>query len=213
MYACIPSSTWFMSDMCRLCRHKNIIFSFGINQSTIISYITAPKVVTSHQGCSVLSSAWWWSPLERLPNCQPSHWTPSWPLNQAPHVDKVDISSPNQESPIFFKKTRQDLIGAKRTPGCAFLVFLKRKRWHRCNVVRDGRNAKAYALCSGRAKITRSQKVVQVCYSRAFLLLPVFFTPVFIFLRAKVVLFFFVVVIFVYFCCVSLSFLQLLLHW
>ena len=109
-FKCFVHIWWFfvhiypVIDICRLCRHKNIIFSFGINQSTIISYITAPKVVTSHQGCSVLSSAWWWPPLERLPNCQPSHWTPSWPLNQAPHVDKVDISSPNQESPIFFLK-------------------------------------------------------------------------------------------------------------
>ena len=64
-------------DISRQSRHKNTIFFSGINQSTIISYLTAPKVVTSHQGCSVLSSAWWRPPLERLPNSQASHWTPS----------------------------------------------------------------------------------------------------------------------------------------
>ena len=37
-------------DICRQSRHKNTIFFSGINQSTIISYLTAPKVVTSHQG-------------------------------------------------------------------------------------------------------------------------------------------------------------------
>ena len=77
---------------------------------------------------------------------------------------------------------------------------------------RDGRDAKAYALCFARTKVTWSRKVVQFCCSRAFLLFPVFFPSVFIFLQVKVVLFFFAVDIFVYFCCVSLSCLQLLLH-
>ena len=112
---------------------------------------------------------------------------------------------------FFFKTNRQDLIGAKRTPGWAFLCFLQEKTLTQCMLGRDGRNTKAFALCCGHAKITRRQKIVQVCCSRAFLLFPVFFASVFIFLRTKVVLVFFAVVIFGYFCSVCLAVLELLL--
>ena len=54
-------------------------------------------------------------------------------------------------------------------------------------------------VASGHAKIIPSLQINQVCCSRVFLLLPVFFASVFIFLRIKIVLFFFA-------CCFLLAF-------
>ena len=98
-------------------------FFFDINQSPIISYITAPKVVTSHQGWSVLSSAWWWPPLERLPNSQAFHWTPSWPLDQGPHVDVVDINFSQWSTCNFFLKKTVEILLELNTPRGAFFLF------------------------------------------------------------------------------------------
>ena len=106
-------------------------------------------------------------------------------------------TSANELRVIFFKKKkRRDFIGAKHTPGCVFPVFLKRKRWHRYVLGRDGRNTKAYALRSGCAKIMRSRKIVQVCCSRAFLLSPVFFASVYIFFTGESSAVFFLLLLF-----------------
>ena len=165
-----------------------------------ISYLTAPKAVTSHRGWSQLSTKWWWPPLRRLPNIQPYHWVPTSPLTNDVHVENLDINFDQSRNPdFFFKKNRQDLIGAKDTPGCVFLFFFKRKRWHSAMVVRGGRNAKVYTLRCGCKKITQWWKSEQVCCCCCFLSFPVSFAVVVVVFEGKVVLFFFA-------CCWLLSF-------
>ena len=44
------------------------------------------------------------------------------------------------------------MIGAKHTPGCAFLFFLQEKTVTQCMLGRDGHNAKVYTLCCGYTK-------------------------------------------------------------
>ena len=105
---------------------------------------------------------------------------------------------------FFFYKNRHDLIGAKRTPGCAFLCFLQEKTVTRAMFGHDGHNTKVYTLCFGCAKIARSRKVDEDCCSRVFILFPVFFTVVVVLFHAKLVLLFLPVVVSAYFCCVRL---------
>ena len=112
---------------------------------------------------------------------------------------------------FFLKTNRQDLIGAKRTPGCVFLFFLQEKTLTQCMLGRDGRNTKAFALCCGHAKIKRRQKIVQVCCSLIFPFVPVFFTGFFVLFDAKVVLLFLHIVVCCHFSCVCLSALELLM--
>ena len=177
-----------------------------------ISYLTAPKAVTSHRGWSQLSTKWWWPPLRRLPNIQPYHWVPTSPLTNDVHVENLDINFDQSRNPDFFlKKNRQDLIDAKDTPGCVFLFFFKRKRWHSAMVVRGGRNAKVYTLRCGCKKITQWWKSEQVCCCCCFLSFPVSFAVVVVVFEGKVVLFFLSVVDCCHFGCVCLPVLKLLL--
>ena len=97
----------------------------------------------------------------------------------------------------FFLKNRRDFIGAKHTPGCAFLFFLLTERWHSAMFVAGRHNAKVYTLRSRPAKIVWRRKTEQVCCSRSLLFSPAFFPTVFILFRTKWCCFFFAVVV----CC------------
>lgn len=125
-------------------------------------------MVTSHQGWSVLSSGRWWPPLERLPNCQASHWTPSWPLDHAAHVDKVDINSPNQESPIFFWKKPSRFHWSLTHPGVRFSCFPEEKTLTpvQCCV--------RWPECKGICLAFRSRKNYTVATNQSGLLFPCF---------------------------------------
>ena len=46
---------------------------------------------------------------------------------------KSTSARPIKKFLFFFKKNRRDFIGAKHTPGCAFLFFLQEKTLTQCN--------------------------------------------------------------------------------
>ena len=126
-----------------------------------------------------------------------------WPVGVISSLTRSTLT--NQEGPIFFlKKNRQDLIGAKHTPGCVFLFFLQEKTLTQCMLGRDGRNAKAFALRCDPAKITRCWQRVQVYCYRSFLSFPVSFAAVVVLLHAKLVLLFLPAVVSGHFGCVRL---------
>ena len=177
-----------------------------------ISYLTAPKAVTSHQGWCQLSTKWWWPPLRRLPNIQPYHWVPTSPLTNDVHVENLDINfDQSGKSDFFFKKPVEISLALSTPRGGLFCFFFKRKRWHSTMFVRRGRNTKAYALCFGVAKITRRRKFVQVCCVCIFAFFPVFFTGLVVLFDAKVVLFFLPIVVCCHFGCVCSPALELLM--
>ena len=127
-----------------------------LNQQAQNGYLTTPKVGTWPRGLVELSSNWYWPYPKRLPPNHPSNWLPISPLTSRNHLvfDEINFDQ-SRTSDFIFKKNCQDFIGAKHTPGCAFLFFLQEKTLQRVMIGSDGRNVKAFALRCGHAKITR----------------------------------------------------------
>ena len=92
-----------------------------------ISYLTAPKAVTSHQGWCQLSTKWWWSPLRRLPNIQPYYWVPISPLTNDVHVENLDINFDQSGKSDFFLKKPSRFHWRLAHPGVGFSVFSSRE--------------------------------------------------------------------------------------
>ena len=113
------------------------------------------------------------------------------------------LSRPIKNLQFCFKNNRQDLIGAKHTPGCVFLFLLQEKTLQRVMLGRDDHNAKVYTLCCGCAKIVQCRKPEQVCCCCYFFSFPVSFTVVIVLFHTKLVLLFFA-------CCCFLTFWMLL---
>ena len=89
------------------------------------------------------------------PKAVTHNWLSTSPLTSRSHLvfDEINFDQ-SRNFNFYFKKNRQDLIGAKHTPGCAFLFFLQEKTLQRAMLGRCGRKAKAFALHCGHAKIT-----------------------------------------------------------
>ena len=108
-------------------------------------------------------------------------------------------------SDFFLKKNRRDLIGAKHTPGCAFLFFLQEKTVTHCNA------------CALWPQHKRVYVVLQRCKNCAgckyrsgllFLCAPLFpccfFFSIYFFFSTKMMLLFFTIVSCWHFGCVCL---------